>query len=396
MKVKDEGNIIIAINATKSIIGLFLGPFLTAYFIKTSAESVISLSIYNILCDILLVIGSFIVGLIVKRKFKIGMFRIGVILNFIYVMAIILLRENIVNHLGIISILYGLSSSAYWLTYNMFAVNKVENINRTKYTVKSTTVSSITNIIVPVLLGSMITITNYQLTAIAILVISLIQIILSFILTPIKDNDLPKYNLKKAIRKFAKEEQVRKTLFIEFLSGLTVAGSSGLEAVTTILIFSTFKTDLNLGIITSIASILLIIALHVYGKKYKNKKDKRIIKISSIIPTISLILLLLCRNNITVIIYEFCYIVFAGILKLTYEIRLYNISDSSIITKENQAEFLSIRELFLNSGRMFSFILLLIAGIAKDTLALSIVMILLTVSILLLGIFIPKVDKFEE
>ncbi len=60
MKVKDEGNIIIAINATKSIIELFLGPFFTAYFIKTSAESVIPLSIYNILCDILLVIGSFI------------------------------------------------------------------------------------------------------------------------------------------------------------------------------------------------------------------------------------------------------------------------------------------------------------------------------------------------
>ena len=36
---KIDGNIIIAINAMKKIMVLFLGPFLTAYFIKTSQES---------------------------------------------------------------------------------------------------------------------------------------------------------------------------------------------------------------------------------------------------------------------------------------------------------------------------------------------------------------------
>ena len=78
---KLEGNIIIAINAMKKIMVLFLGPFLTAYFIKTSQESIVDLSIYYIFSYILLAIGSFIVASIIKNKFRIGMFRIGVILN---------------------------------------------------------------------------------------------------------------------------------------------------------------------------------------------------------------------------------------------------------------------------------------------------------------------------
>ena len=124
---KIEADIIIAINAMKKIMILFLGPFLTAYFIKTSKESLIDLSLYYVFSYIILAIGSFLVASIIKNKFRIGMFRVGVILNFIYILTIIVLKENIVNHLAIISILYGASSSVYWFPYNLFVINKINN-----------------------------------------------------------------------------------------------------------------------------------------------------------------------------------------------------------------------------------------------------------------------------
>lgn len=83
---KQEANIIITINAMRKVIGLFLGPFLTAYFIKKSQESIIDISVYNIFSYILLGIGSFIVASIIKNKFRIGMFRIGVVLNIIMIL----------------------------------------------------------------------------------------------------------------------------------------------------------------------------------------------------------------------------------------------------------------------------------------------------------------------
>ena len=67
---KTEENIIIAINAIKKVMILFLGPFLTAYFIKKSQESIIDLSIYYIFSYILLGVGSFIVASILQQKMK--------------------------------------------------------------------------------------------------------------------------------------------------------------------------------------------------------------------------------------------------------------------------------------------------------------------------------------
>lgn len=392
---KVEENIIILINAMKKIMVVFLGPFLTAYFIKTSQESIIDLSIYYIFSYILLAIGIFIVASIIKNKFRIGMFRIGVILNFFYIMSIIILKEKIINNLWLISILYGISSSAYWFPYNLFVINKIDNNTRTEYTVKTKIVSSIVGVLCPILLGSIITVTNYELTAVIILFISLIQIILSFMLTSEQENNLPRFNLKNTWNKLKNNKQIRKTFIVEFFIGMNVSDGA-LEVLMTILIFNSFKTNMNLGIITSITTVLSMIFIHAYGKLYKNKDDKKMIIISSILPVISVLILLICKNNITIIIYNVCYVIFTSLLTLTREIRLFNLSDSYIVDKNNQSEFFALREGMLNCGRVFGYLMLLVAGLSRSQVTLNIVMVLLTLSILIMGFNIKKIEKFED
>lgn len=56
---------------------------------------------------------------------------------------------------------------------------------------------SVVGILFPIIFGSIITITNYILTAVIVLFISLIQIILSFFITDNHNGDLEEYNLKK-------------------------------------------------------------------------------------------------------------------------------------------------------------------------------------------------------
>lgn len=392
---KSEANIIISINALKKIMSIFLGPFLTAYFIKESAESISDLSIYYIFSYTLLAIGSFVVSSIVKNKFRIGMFRIGVIVNFFYIMAIIILKEKITENLWIISILYGVSASAYFFPYNLFVINKVDNSERTSYTVKSTIIESIVGILCPILLGSIITVTNYELTAIIILIISFVQIILSFNLTPEKENELPKFNVKQTWNKLKGNKQIQKMSIVEFFVGMNVSDGA-LEILMTILIFNSFKTNMNLGIITSITTILSMVAIRAYGKVYKNRDDNKFIIFSSILPVISVLTLLLWRNNVTVIIYNICYVIFTKLLSLTRQIRLYNISDSHLVDKNNQCEFFAIREVVLNSGRVTGYTLLLIAGITGNETVFNTIMVILTLSIFAMGLNIRGIDKFEQ
>ena len=182
---------------------------------------------------------------------------------------------------------------------------------------------------------------------------------------------------------------------VEILIGMNVRDGA-LEVLMTILIFNSFKTNMNLGIITSITTILSMIFVHIYGKIYKDRDDKRMIIISSILPVISVLILLVWKNNITIIIYNVCYVIFTSLLTLTREIRLFNLSDSYIVDKNNQCEFFAMREGILNCGRVFGYLMLLFAGLSVSQLVLNIVMVLLTLSILIMGFNIRNIEKFES
>lgn len=388
---KKESNIIIIINALRKIIEIFSGPFLTTYFIKTSLESILDISIYNVFSYIVLAITCLIVGYIIKNKFRMAAFRAGVIINFIYILTIIILKERIIQHLWLLAILYGLFSGLYFMPFNLILGNKIKNEDRTGYEVKKEMISSIINIVIPIVLGSIITVTNYILTAVIILILSLIQIILSFVLKPLEESG-EKFNMKGMIQVVKKNKDIKRMMLAEYLTGISV-NNSALATIATILIYNAFQTDLNLGIITSISYILQLIVIYLYGKRYKEKSDKNIIILLSIIPMITLGMFLLYPNAVTVIIYNLYFTIFVNLIGIIRSVRLYNISNSGEINRSNQEEFWSIREVCLNLGRTTGFVILLVVGIIADSAVLNIVMIMLTMIILVLGIVLSKVDK---
>ena len=391
-KIKTEQNIIIIMDAIKKIMTIFLGPFLTAYFISTSTNSILNIAIYYIFTYATMALSTLVVAALAEKRNRIKIFRIGIILNFIYILIIILLKEKIINYLPIISILYGISASCYYFPYNLFIINKVKNTERTNYMVKLFITISVVGILFPIIFGSIITITNYILTAVIVLFISLIQIILSFFITDNHNGDLEEYNLKKAWLELKKNKQVINCLAGEFFIGMNICNGA-LEIVMVILILNSFKTNINLGIITSIATLLSILVVKIYGLIYNKRDDKKVIIVSSIIPVISLIIFLILKTNTTVIIYKFSYVIFAEILSLVRKIKIFNLSNSKIVNKSNQCEFNAIREVTLNVGRVTGYTLLLLAGLTQSAVVLNIVTIILTLSLLVMSINLTKVKK---
>ncbi|MDY4859203.1 MAG: MFS transporter [Bacilli bacterium] len=391
-KIKTEQNIIIIMDAIKKIMTIFLGPFLTAYFISTSTNSILNIAIYYIFTYATMALSTLVVAALAEKRNRIKIFRIGIILNFIYILIIILLKEKIINYLPIISILYGISASCYYFPYNLFIINKVKNTERTNYMVKLFITISVVGILFPIIFGSIITITNYILTAVIVLFISLIQIILSFFITDNHNGDLEEYNLKKAWLELKKNKQVINCLAGEFFIGMNICNGA-LETVMVILILNSFKTNINLGIITSIATLLSILVVKIYGLIYNKRDDKKVIIISSIIPVISLIIFLILKTDTTVIIYKFSYVIFAEILSLVRKIKIFNLSNSKIVNKSNQCEFNAIREVTLNVGRVTGYTLLLLAGLTQSSVVLNIVTIILTLSLLVMSINLTKVKK---
>lgn len=391
MKFRNKENLLIAISSLRKIIDIFFGPFLVTYFIKTSTDSLIDLSIYNILVYFFLGTLGFIIGYIVRNKFQIGMFRFGVILNFVYILFIIILKEAILDHLLILAFISGIALIAYWFPYNLFISLQVKNKNRESYEVKRKTISLITSVLTPILLGSLITTTDFYLTAIIIAIISGIQIILSFFIKPEEKKDY-KFTPLKSYKTLIKNKNIFNIFIVEIFIGMNISDGV-LNVLLTILIFNAFKTDLNLGIISSLSSILTIILSYIYSKKCKNKSDKMIILLCGIVPVISVLLLVFNTNNITLIIYYMIYNCLINILSMIIDIRLFNISNSDIVKQNHNIEFWSIREFILNLSRIIGYSLLLLTAIFNKHDYLNYLLIIITLSIPIMAYFTTKVER---
>lgn len=387
MKILSSENLLIAVSSLKKIIQIFFGPFLVSYFIKTSTESLIDLSIYNILVYMFLGILGFIIGYIVRNKFQVGMFRVGVILNFIYTLYIIILKEKILKHLAILAFIYGLAAITYWFPYNLFAAKKVKNENREKYELKSKTVHMFINILVPILLGGLITTTNFYLTAVIIAIISGIQVFLSFFIKPV-ENKSYQFTIVKSLKMILKNKNIISLFITEFFRGMNISDGV-LNVLLTVLIFNAFKTDMNLGILTALSSLITIIISYFYTKR-KNKDDKKIILICGILPVLSLFLLVFITNNITLITYYILYNSLINILAMIIDIRLFNISNK-VVKKDDNIEFWSIRELILNIGRIVGYVMLLVIAITNPDKYLNYLLIIITLSIPIMAYFTSKI-----
>ena len=383
-KCPSEENTLIGIQAIREVIEIFSGPFLTTYFIKTSMDTIGQISVYNIFVYFILMVATASVCHIIKRKYKIEIFRLSVILNFVYILMIIILKEKVLEHLGILAVIYGISVATYWVPLGLFLIKKVKNEKRMAYETKNQMVKTIFKIGIPIVLGGMITISNYYMTAIIVLILSIIQIIFSFWLKPL-ENTYQKFDIKKAWNKIKGTKKIKNMLCIEYLHGLCIASSS-LTVITTILIFNVLKTDLKLGIITSITSALQMLVVYAYNKKKRTKNDKTIILIASIIPMISLSIFLIHGGEITIVLYSILSQIATGFLTVIRTVQVYNIANHKLITIDEQSEFWTIREVCISSGRVTSYVLLLLVGLWGGMQELKILMIILTAIIILIGI----------
>lgn len=383
---------IMIIYVCMKIINIFLGPFLVAYFIKISTQTIVDLSIFNILNYMSLCFFGIIVGYVTERKHSLGAFRLGVALRFIYILMIMLLGSKITYHFGLIAFVYGFSSMFYHLPFNLYHTDCVENSERNDFEFKINAAKNLLSILVPFLLGAIITTTNYQLTAIIILMFSVTQIVSSFYLKALPTSD-NKYDLFGALKKFIKDKQISKMLLADYLNGLTFSDGV-LSTVITVLIMYSFKSDFKLGIINSITAILSLIIIYLYSKYYKGKDDKKIICISGLLIFFSMILLSLKLSNFTVILYNVIFEVLGvGLLTFIYGLRLFNLAKDKIADKE-KTEYWVVRELSLNIGRVTGYLLLLIIGILGLK-YLKYFLIILSLIVLGFTLCIAKINKNE-
>ena len=389
--MKNE-KIVMIIFACMKIISVFLGPFLVAYFVSVSLENIYNLSLFNIFNYLFFCLFGMFAGYVTEKKGSLFVFRIGIIMRFLCVLLIMGFGNNITTHYGFLAFFLGFSSMFLNLPFNLYHTDVVQNFERASFEFKINVIKSFVSVFVPLLLGFLISSTSYQLTALIILIFSVVQIVVSFYLKPLPKSDKV-YDLLGSFKKSLKNKQEREMLYVEFLNGL-IFSDGVLGTIITILIMITFKSELHLGIINSCVSLISLVFLFIYSKFYKGKNDKNVIICSGVILFLSMILFAFNVSNFTVIFYNVVLGIFGtGILTFAYGIRLFNLAKKKINNNE-KTEYWSIREIVLNLGRVVGYYLLLIVSILGFD-YLNYLLIFLGFVVLIFCFFLTKIDKNE-
>ena len=351
--------VLFSMRILKGILTNFVDVFLVLYFINVSNNNILPLGIYKLVDITTIWLVIFLLRNYCKSKNRVWLMRIGIVLYFIYFLTIILLKEQVVNYIYLIGLLYGLEEGFYYSVYNTIESDGIENKDREKYLGTYNAWKNIVSIIFPLFFGSLIEKSGFINTIIVVLIIVALQIILSIVL---KDNNIPKESktdLKEFNDVIKEHPELKSIIQTNICSGLTYS-EGALSYVITIYIIKVFSESVSLGIFTSIFSVISIIIGFLFVKVIKPKYYIKLLGATLPITIILLCIMLLNCNFVTVVLYNLFQTISKLLSDLITERNVFNFSNFEIIKKEYKVEYFLTLETSLFIGRFISNVLFIL------------------------------------
>lgn len=356
--------VLFSLRVVKHLLTSFVDSFLVLYFLDVSESNILPLGIYKLVASFAIFGVMFFARNLCKSKNRVNLIRTGMILDFIYFLSIILLKEKVIDYIYLIGLLYGLEEGFYFSVYNNIESDGIKNEERARFSGNYTAVKSILSIIFPLIFGSLIHTTGFIKSLIVVLAIVVIEIILSFM---IKDNNIPKEsktNLKKYIELVKNNKEIQQVYKMRIFSGLTYS-EGAFSYIITIYIIKVFSDSVSLGAFTAVFSLISGMIGLLFAKCIKPKQYGSIIKVSMIFTCISLCAMIWNCNMATIVIFNLCQKFSNGLMSLINGKSQADISNLDIIKKEYKVEYWLGIETALFIGRIISntlFILMAFTG----------------------------------
>lgn len=207
--------------------------------------------------------------------------------------------------------------------------------------------------------------------------LSVIQILITlFIKTETKKDKNKKYDLKKFIKNIKDNnlKKIKKYGLSGIAYGIVESSISTLIIIITIM---TFKTSLNLGILTTIFSICSMLSLMLYNKFYNKNNAKFILILCSIIVVLGVVGLLINISKTSLVIYNFCYVITFCIFDVVYNTRKGDLVKECKIEKHRE-EYIGYTSISIGSGRIIGYILMLIVSFTNNIIYFKILLAIVT------------------
>lgn len=346
-------NVLFSMKFLKTILEKFIESFMVLYFLQLSDSSILPYGIYKLVSVTATFLTIFSLRNLCKTKHRKTLLQIGILLDLVFFLLIILLKEDLVNHIILVGVIYGLEEGFYYSVYNMFESEGVSNKNRNKFLGTFTAISSLLTSLFPVIFGFLIYYFGFISALIMVIIIVIIRIILSFKFNDNYVSNNKKVEIKKYIDSVKDNELIRKLYLIDFCNGFTYSQGAFLSIVT-IYIIKIFSNSISLGIFTALFSVIAAFIGYMFANKINKKHYTLLIIVSMFLTIVSLCTMLLYCNIVTVVMFNLFQTISREITNLINGSSKSNISNFKYIKDNNYIEFWIVDEFVLFIARVIS------------------------------------------
>lgn len=334
--------------------------FVNIYLWKQSGKFS-DLAYYNLSVFVLQPLTFILAGRWAKKMDRVIVLRIGVIfLTFFYVM-VLFTGTHAFKFLILLGSLLGIGYGFYWLAFNVLTFEITEPETRDFFNGFLGILSSAGGMIGPMAAGYMITrlekFTGYSIVFGISLALFALAVFSSFFLKP--RPALGRYCFQRILQERKSNENWRLITNAHFFQGLR---EGTFIFVISVFVYVSTGSELALGTYGLINSCVSFIAYYFSSRLIKREDRKKAILLGGLVLYAALFLIIWNPNFIKLIIYSAVIAAAYPILLVPYISTTYDIIGTSWKGAEMRVEYIVVREIFLNAGRIIS-IAIFIGGI---------------------------------
>ncbi|GIN19999.1 MAG TPA: MFS transporter [Bacillus bacterium] len=348
---KDLG-LLLLIGGLYSLSIALSNTFVNIYLWKQSGKFM-DLALYNLAIVFFQPLTFILAGRWAKKIDRVIVLRIGVAFLALFFLVVLFLGEKAQAHLIVLGSLLGIGYGFYWLAFNVLTFEITEPETRDFFNGFLGTLTSAGGVIGPISAGFLITrfVSNIGYTIIFAISLALfaLAVIISFFIKRRPAKGV--YCFKRVFRERKNNQNWKYITNAHFLQGFR---DGTFIFIISVFVFISTGSELALGTFGLINSGISFVAYGLAGRLIKSEKRKKAMLLGGILLYLSIFLIIFKMTYPRLLIYGAAIAIAYPIMLVPYFSMTYDVIGKSWKAAEMRIEYIVVKELFLNSGRIVS------------------------------------------
>ncbi|MFX3623817.1 MAG: MFS transporter [Ectobacillus sp.] len=341
-------------------LGIALSNTFVNIYLWKQSKNFFNIGLYNLAVVVAQPVTFALAGRMAKKIDRIVILRLGVSALALFFITVLFAGTNASRYILPIGSVLGVGYGFYWLAYNLLTFEITEPDTRDFFNGFLGLLTSLSGMIGPILSGYLISRmtkwNGYTFIFFLSLILFTISVILSFFLSRRECDG--RYELLQVFRERKKDGNWRKITIAHFFQGLR---EGTFVFVISIYVYIATNSEFAIGKFGLISSGVSFICYYLATRFIKDKLRKKAILAGGILLYASVYLVIINVTYYKLLLYAACIAIAYPILLVPYMSMTYDVIGKARNIKELRVEYIVVRELFLNFGRICSILAFLAA-----------------------------------